>query len=646
MKGNINLISYDCYQQATEKQLAGLKWKENRVYYISEIRNEKIQDEIYGYIDDRCRRLSLSTAVNDIYRFDLLKEFLNEKCTSCSSITDKKWEELERSYKAFLYKKGLALYVRRNRPDRRNVEQQNSAQVSFLKMYYEYVVKCKTADIPENEKDVWDMRKLDIVPRSNPIRGRYRLDFREIRQRGEGVGESYETGMLAKNQISGLLKMKIKYMDGVPVYCYDITSRQPVSRLFESRPAGENQVRSFFLQLYETLDRMEAYLLGDGGILLDPELIYADPETFQMGFCVVPGRKEDFSSQLSLFLQYLMKNIDHRDRECVVLTYGLYQTSMKYNYGMEDMMALLSKEEAKDLKTEKDLLMERKGDGKTETRPEIKTEKEDMAEESSLYGLENDAQEERELFSEGGTYANNGWSLWKKLLLLFFTAVMAAGGTWFLYGWSVLRKMWVYGAAGGGIAILGTVLLHMMRGKVRGLLPGKYGGTGVKEPENSWQVFYEETEEAQNAEKAEKIRQGSAPEKIPGYVPAREKTAERQQEKQTEELQEECQTMLLTVKEEPDHMLVSAGEENEDIAVGYVPFVIGKHTGLADYILNKSTVSRFHVRITEEDGQYFLTDLNSTNGTKVNGRLLAANEKVVLSQGDEVWIAEEKYLWR
>ena len=30
MKGNINLISYDCYQQATEKQLAGLKWKENR----------------------------------------------------------------------------------------------------------------------------------------------------------------------------------------------------------------------------------------------------------------------------------------------------------------------------------------------------------------------------------------------------------------------------------------------------------------------------------------------------------------------------------------------------------------------------------------------------------------------------------------
>lgn len=45
----------------------------------------------------------------------------------------------------------------------------------------------------------------------------------------------------------------------------------------------------------------------------------------------------------------------------------------------------------------------------------------------------------------------------------------------------------------------------------------------MKEPENSWQVFYEETEEAQNVEKAEKIRQDQRRKKIPGYVPARER---------------------------------------------------------------------------------------------------------------------------
>ena len=223
---------------------------------------------------------------------------------------------------------------------------------------------------------------------------------------------------------------------------------------------------------------------------------------------------------------------------------------------------------------------------------------------------------------------------------------MAAGGTWFLYGWSVLRKMWVYGAAGGGIAILGTVLLHMMRGKVRGLLPGKYGGTGVKEPENSWQVFYEETEEAQKCERKQKNKTGISAGKNTGICTCKRKDSRKTAGKTNRGTSGRMSDYAAYCKRGAGSYAGIGRRRNEDIAVGYVPFVIGKHTGLADYILNKSTVSRFHVRITEEDGQYFLTDLNSTNGTKVNGRLLAANEKVVLSQGDEVWIAEEKYLWR
>lgn len=191
---------------------------------------------------------------------------------------------------------------------------------------------------------------------------------------------------------------------------------------------------------------MEAYLLGDGGILLDPELIYADPETFQMGFCVVPGRKEDFNSQLSLFLQYLMKNIDHRDRECVVLTYGLYQTSMKDNYGMEDMMALLSKEEAKDLKTEKICLWNGK-EKENRNKTRNKTEKEDMAEESSLYGLEmmhrrNGSyflKKERSQIMDGACGRN----------CYFFFNCGYGSRRYLVSVWLVcIKKMWVYGAAG------------------------------------------------------------------------------------------------------------------------------------------------------------------------------------------------------
>ena len=166
-----------------QKQLEGLKWKDKRIYHIMEIKNENLQKEIYGFVDDRCKRLAITTVVGDIYKFDLLVEFLNSKCLELKSITDRPIDDLKRSYKAFLYQKGLSLRVNRSRKDRQTEGKQDSANISYLNMLYSYVTEQKNISIPENEKDVWDMRKLDIVPRSNPIRGRYRLDFRDIQQK-------------------------------------------------------------------------------------------------------------------------------------------------------------------------------------------------------------------------------------------------------------------------------------------------------------------------------------------------------------------------------------------------------------------------------------------------------------------------------
>lgn len=91
-----------------------------------------------------------------------------------------------------------------------------------------------------------------------------------------------------------------------------------------------------------------------------------------------------------------------------------------------------------------------------------------MAEESSLYGLENDAQEERSYFQREERMQIMDGACGRNCYFFFYCGY---GSGWYLgfllYGWSVLRKMWAYGAAGGGITILGTVLLHMMRGKVR-----------------------------------------------------------------------------------------------------------------------------------------------------------------------------------
>lgn len=73
-------------------------------------------------------------------------------------------------------------------------------------------------------------------------------------------------------------------------------------------------------------------------------MIYAEPERFEIGLCAVPGGKGDFAAELSHFLQYLLKHVDHRDKDCVVLAYGLYQESLKENYGIEDLVKIVAEE--------------------------------------------------------------------------------------------------------------------------------------------------------------------------------------------------------------------------------------------------------------------------------------------------------------
>ena len=86
-------------------------------------------------------------------------------------------------------------------------------------------------------------------------------------------------------------------------------------------------------------------------------------------------------------------------------------------------------------------------------------------------------------------------------------------------------------------------------------------------------------------------------------------------------------------------------EDCEDIILPYYPFVIGKNKNLADYTLQKDTVSRFHLRIDNEGEIYTVTDLNSTNGTRVNGKALDANGTSVIETGDELYIADVGFVF-
>ena len=71
------------------------------------------------------------------------------------------------------------------------------------------------------------------------------------------------------------------------------------------------------------------------------------------------------------------------------------------------------------------------------------------------------------------------------------------------------------------------------------------------------------------------------------------------------------------------------GRVFEDMAT---PLTIGREEG-NPVQLNDERISRFHLKIQEDDGKIVLTDLQSTNGTKVNGENL---QLWILRPGDLV----------
>lgn len=73
--------------------------------------------------------------------------------------------------------------------------------------------------------------------------------------------------------------------------------------------------------------------------------------------------------------------------------------------------------------------------------------------------------------------------------------------------------------------------------------------------------------------------------------------------------------------------------------------VIGKLSTAADAVVPLPTVSRLHAKIRRKDGEYYLTDLNSRNGTSVNGQLLKEDEEYCLKNEDQVDLAQARYVF-
>jgi ABC transport system ATP-binding/permease protein len=86
-------------------------------------------------------------------------------------------------------------------------------------------------------------------------------------------------------------------------------------------------------------------------------------------------------------------------------------------------------------------------------------------------------------------------------------------------------------------------------------------------------------------------------------------------------------------------LIVQKGLANEQVFNLEAPVMVIGRMAPADIILDNKVVSRLHARITLEEGQCFLEDLNSLNGTFVNGNPIKG--KVPIKSGDRISLGDQ-----
>lgn len=418
---------------------------------------------------------------------------------------------------------------------------------------------------------------------------------------------SYQIRMLVGNSIPSLLPCTIKGMNGEMLFYYDITSRQSVSAFYERQNMGWEDLKMILEGMVQALSQIGEFLLSPDDLVIQPDYMYLDLDSQKLWLCYLPGYQQDFQEQFRSFSQYFLPKIEHKDAQAVTLGYGIYRLAMEEAFQIDKVKGELY--HSKESKEE-----ERRCDREEGKIPAFEAFQQKKEEENRRREAMN------AFFQEEEPEEGSGWKAWAAVGAFGIVAIALIGGAVYLEYVSLV----VAGILTAALLVSGIVWVIVRKWEDRRSLHEEKANLEERAcPEglekNLWEDYQEEYQEEYQRQctlrQEEKTKgsettvlyqaeQGAAPSlvsKVPGQYP----------------------TIFL---------------EKEMVVVGKLPMA-------ADVILETPTISRVHARICKKGEAYYLTDLNSRNGTCVNGRILQGEEEYRLQNYDNVSFAEIQYIF-
>ena len=464
----------------------------------------------------------------------------------------------------------------------------------------------------------------------------------------EAETEGYQYRMLEMNRIDGLLSCGLRYIDGERFLYYDITGKQSMRGLYEGRKIRGEELFHLLREIERVSGSLAGYLLDEQHLVLTAEQIFYDFGTGNYYFTYYPGTV----TEPEIF-RFLAEEIEGSDKRAAAAAYRLCALAGGDRQALREAIRSEAVQKAG-----RDMYgTDRYGTatGGTEGRRSSSGAEETR----QLAGAGNDGRSaytkdrkgggmgggarasvrkrEKHLFRRDrresfivketavdlspGEKEETGRSFGKKQIALrvFLIVILLAGA-----GGLIAAPFFVYlSDREGRLCIAGTILLA--------------AAAGLLTAELILKVLRERKLRRENDGNREPVYSESDEKDMPLYG-AEGRGGYRLRENAAE-------TVRFTEQDATGRLY--GRERGSRIDLWSLPVTVGKAAAHVDVVLTDPSVSRVHARIYKgEGGAIEIRDLNSTNGTWINGVRLSPNEKGRVQRGDEVRFGGVEYEYR
>lgn len=483
--------------------------------------------------------------------------------------------------------------------------------------------------------------------------------------------DRFDLRMLEGNDLPFFLKLSLRQMNGITSLWYKVTSMHPIEQLFERRSLTGADILLLMNSLRSALDNVRTYLLEPEEILLDPSYIFMSPDRKQVRFIYVPHFESAEGSSLKGLTEFILRKLDHKDPRAVEAGYELYERVASDQEGFSRIWEDISGR-----------IFDVRSDLPAQEQPE-RVQQPAFAGSASAASRREEASLEHEPESDASPKNQSRFARIRKYLLpvtagicltalLFWLAVRVwrldatqIGGLFFgtlAAVWLVCtlvldhkkerapiwdeeddaqeEQFWNALTQADGIETTDAVITGASASAHPGS-PASFPGSSSTSRESLSPAFRTDSSLTFRADSSPAVypapvyptvssKNSTLPENsLPGRISAEEEWIH-------------GETRALGEVEQQNRLVLISQDARRcrDLVLESSICLIGKSRSMADICIPLDVISRVHARIDQTDEGIFLTDLNSMNGTFVNGEeRLIPHQRVRIREDDRISFA-------